>query len=224
MNKRKKALVIGTSLGIAEHLIKENYYVHVISLEGITNSKYLKSYKGDITKWDILKDILENISNLDCIVFAQRYRGEDSNIDYDVMIYAPNLIIDYLDSKNKLNEFCSIIFMNSDASYNITNQNIMYHITRAGIVQMTKFYAQFLANTHTKIRVNSISPCKINKGYINNYFINKVPLRRMCEKQDIYDTIDYLNKCKFITGQNIILDGGSSLSLRLYDKGDWKKI
>ncbi len=222
--ERKNALVIGTSLEIGECLIKKNYFSFVISKGEWDNSRYLKHYSCDITNLEKTKEILNEIKSLDCIVFAQRYRGEDSRKEYELMVEIPCIIIDYLISTEKLNKNCSIIFMGSDASYTITKQNINYHLSRAGIIQMVKYYANKLANTSAKIRVNCISPCKINKGYINSDFINKIPLKRMCEKKDIYKTINFLNQCGFITGQNIILDGGSSLSLRLYDKGEWKKI
>ena len=58
------------------------------------------------------------------------------------------------------------------------------------------------------------------QNYFNNQkknFINElvklIPMKRMANKSDIKNTIDFLidEKQKFITGQNIIIDGGRTI-------------
>ena len=66
--------------------------------------------------------------------------------------------------------------------------------------------------------VNCISPGgfknkkKQNIKFIKNY-ISKVPLGRMGELFDIYFTLKFLisKNNKYMTGQNLILDGGMSI-------------
>ena len=68
------------------------------------------------------------------------------------------------------------------------------------------------------IRVNCISPGGVlNKKTQTNKFIkkysNRVPLKRMAKVEDILTSILYLasKESKYVTGQNIIVDGGLSL-------------
>jgi len=68
-----------------------------------------------------------------------------------------------------------------------------------------------------KIRVNSISPGGIkrkqNKKFIERYK-NKTSLKRMCTEDDISNAVIFLSSymSRYITGQNIIVDGGYSIS------------
>ena len=67
-----------------------------------------------------------------------------------------------------------------------------------------------------KVRVNSISPGGINRrqsSLFKKKYISKVPLRRMCKEDDIIGTVLFLssNLSNYITGQNIIIDGGYSI-------------
>ena len=88
-----------------------------------------------------------------------------------------------------------------------------YAASKGGLQQLTKWLAAHLA---PKIRVNMISTIGIKNNqpvkFIKRYE-KKIPLRRMCKKEDIIGTINFLasNKSKMITGQNIIIDGGYSL-------------
>ena len=83
---------------------------------------------------------------------------------------------------------------------------------KAGIIQYTKMLANILA---PKIRVNAISPGGIfrnqPKQFIKKYLI-KTPLKRMGKEDDIVNAIIFLscNLSSYITGQNLIVDGGYS--------------
>ena len=88
-----------------------------------------------------------------------------------------------------------------------------YGISKSGIIYMTKWLATTMAPS---VRVNSVSPGGIlrkqPKKFINKY-INKVPLKRMCNEQDVVNAILFLSSdlSNYITGQNIVVDGGFSL-------------
>jgi len=92
----------------------------------------------------------------------------------------------------------------------------IYGATKASVIQITKYFAVLLANYG--IRVNCISPGGVlNKKTQTNKFIkkysNRVPLKRMAKVEDILTSILYLasKESKYVTGQNIIVDGGLSL-------------
>ena len=88
-----------------------------------------------------------------------------------------------------------------------------YAASKGGLQLLTKWLAVHLS---PKIRVNMISTIGIKNNqplkFIKRYE-KKIPLRRMCKKEDIIGTINFLasNNSKMITGQNIIIDGGYSL-------------
>lgn len=88
-----------------------------------------------------------------------------------------------------------------------------YGISKSGIIYMTKWLATTMAPS---VRVNSVSPGGIlrkqPKKFISKY-VNKVPLKRMCHENDVVNTILFLSSdlSSYITGQNIVVDGGFSL-------------
>ena len=100
--------------------------------------------------------------------------------------------------------------------YKNTNMNpsLAYGISKAGLIQFTKLTAAKLA---PNIRVNSISPGGIfrkqNKSFIKRY-LNKTLLKRMGKEDDVSNVVIFLSSSlsNYITGQNIILDGGYSIS------------
>ena len=91
----------------------------------------------------------------------------------------------------------------------------IYGASKAGLIQLTKYYATFLAKRN--ILVNCISPGGVeNKKKQNTKFIKKylhnVPLGRMTSLSDIFSVLNFLiaDENRYLTGQNLILDGGMS--------------
>ena len=88
-----------------------------------------------------------------------------------------------------------------------------YSASKAGVNNLTRWLASNLA---PKIRVNSISPGGIlrkqSKKFISNYN-NKTPLKRMAKESDIIGAVIFLSSdlSEYITGQDIIVDGGFSI-------------
>ncbi len=88
-----------------------------------------------------------------------------------------------------------------------------YGVSKAGLNYMTKWMAKTFG---PKIRVNSISPGGIirnqPKKFIKQY-VEKVPLGRMANEKDVINSVIFLasDMSNYITGQNIVVDGGISL-------------
>lgn len=88
-----------------------------------------------------------------------------------------------------------------------------YSVSKSALNYLTKWLASNLA---PKIRVNSISLGGI-KRYQSSKFIKKYSkttlMRRMCLEKDVIGTIIFLstNMSSYITGENIMLDGGKSI-------------
>lgn len=89
-----------------------------------------------------------------------------------------------------------------------------YSAIKGGLISLTRYMASYLGPK--QIRVNSISPGGIfdfqDKEFVKKYE-NKVPLRRMGTNEDISPSVVFLlsDESKYITGQNLIIDGGISI-------------
>lgn len=91
---------------------------------------------------------------------------------------------------------------------------LTYSVSKSGIIQYTKYAAVSLAKYG--IRVNCISPgpfpnqeVQKNIKFISN-LKGKIPLNKIGRPKDIGELAVFLasDSSKFITGQNIIIDGG----------------
>ncbi len=96
------------------------------------------------------------------------------------------------------------------------NSSEIYGATKAGIVQLAKYYA---ANTVNKNhRFNAISPGGIlNRKLQNNAFISKYsercPMGRLAFTEEIANPIIFLlsDASSYINGHNLVVDGGMSI-------------
>jgi len=92
---------------------------------------------------------------------------------------------------------------------------VEYSLIKSGIINLTKYLASYLGKYN--IRVNSISPGGIftnqPKIFVEKYTNRVVLGKRMANADDLAGTLVYLlsDASKYITGQNIIVDGGWSL-------------
>ncbi len=96
-------------------------------------------------------------------------------------------------------------------SKNIFFKNPAYPTSKGAVISFTKYLAAYWGNKG--IRVNSISPGGIEnnqqKIFIKNYS-SKTLLGRMAKVEDLFGTIKLLssNESSYITGSNIVVDGG----------------
>jgi NAD(P)-dependent dehydrogenase (short-subunit alcohol dehydrogenase family) len=86
-----------------------------------------------------------------------------------------------------------------------------YAAIKGGIINVTRYLASFYGKYN--IRINCVSPGGVfdnqNPQFVKNYE-NKVPLKRMANPDDISPMVGFLlsDDTKYITGQNIMVDGG----------------
>jgi NAD(P)-dependent dehydrogenase (short-subunit alcohol dehydrogenase family) len=86
-----------------------------------------------------------------------------------------------------------------------------YSAIKGGLINFTRYLASYLGKH--KIRVNAVSPGGIfdnqNEIFVSQYE-RKTPLRRMGTPEDISPVVSFLlsDDARYITGQNIIVDGG----------------
>jgi NAD(P)-dependent dehydrogenase (short-subunit alcohol dehydrogenase family) len=86
-----------------------------------------------------------------------------------------------------------------------------YSAIKGALINLTRYVASYFGPQ--QVRVNSVSPGGIfdnqNEVFIENY-CKKVPMRRLGTPEDISPAIAFLlsDDSKYITGQNLIVDGG----------------
>lgn len=91
---------------------------------------------------------------------------------------------------------------------------VAYSAIKGGLLNLTRYIASYFGPQ--QIRANNVSPGGIfnsqNINFVKNYE-KKVPMGRMGSPNDIAPSIVFLlsDDSKYITGQNIIIDGGLSI-------------
>lgn len=86
-----------------------------------------------------------------------------------------------------------------------------YSAIKGGIINFSRYLASYFGKEN--IRVNCVSPGGIfdnqHPVFVKNYE-HKVPLKRMGRPDDIAPAVSFLlsDEAKYITGQNLIIDGG----------------
>ena len=103
------------------------------------------------------------------------------------------------------------IYKNSLSNGNFMGTPAVYSFTKSGVIGLTKYLATYWADN--KIRVNTITPGGIedeqNETFKKQYS-NRIPLGRMALREEIVGALIYLasDASSYVTGQNIIVDGG----------------
>ena len=120
----------------------------------------------------------------------------------------------------------SIVVMGSIAGMEELGAPIPYSCSKASLLAYTKSLSSRLAKQN--IRVNMVSPGNIifpggnwdvkqksNSDEVKNMLIEKVPLQMFGKPDDIGSVVAFLlsPKARFITGANIVVDGGQTIGL-----------
>jgi NAD(P)-dependent dehydrogenase (short-subunit alcohol dehydrogenase family) len=93
------------------------------------------------------------------------------------------------------------------------NTPAVYSASKAGVIGLTKYLATYWA--HHGIRVNTLTPGGVESGQNEIFLANysaRVPLQRMSKPEEMVGALLYLasDASSYVTGQNIIVDGGLS--------------
>jgi NAD(P)-dependent dehydrogenase (short-subunit alcohol dehydrogenase family) len=226
-------LIVGGTRGIgrvlADLLIQEK---HSVSIIGRTPPEKLQSgisfYRADLLKPRIVKNTLTAIvaeqGGFNHLVFLQRLKDKAADWDNELTISlsATKQIIEFALEHFSANGDKSIVLTSSIAAQRIAEeQAIGYHIAKAGLVQMARYFA--VTAGRRGIRVNVVSPGTIVKPE-NEVFYRRdrrlqklfkaiVPLGRMGTAVEVAQVIAFFcsPKASFVTGQHIMVDGGVNL-------------
>jgi NAD(P)-dependent dehydrogenase (short-subunit alcohol dehydrogenase family) len=228
-------LVVGGSRGIgravARRLAADDQAVSVIARReaAVDSDHRITSWPADVADVSALRATLDRIvaaqGPLSGAVLLQRYRGggDDWAGELATSVTATRELIewagDHLEDRG-----CgkAIVVVSSIASRFIASeQPVSYHVAKAAMSQMVRYYAVSLGRKG--IRINAICPGTIvkeeSKAFyaehpeIEALFRDIVPLGRMGTSDDVAELAAFLvsGRAGFLTGQNIVLDGGVSL-------------
>ena len=93
------------------------------------------------------------------------------------------------------------------------NTPAVYSASKAAVIGLTKHLATYWADKN--IRVNCLIPGGVESGQNDSFkekYSNRVPLGRMAQAEEMVGALLYLasDASSYVTGQNIIIDGGLS--------------
>ncbi|WP_276380613.1 SDR family NAD(P)-dependent oxidoreductase [Flavobacterium sp. H4147] len=187
---------------------------------------------ADLSQMDDIKAIVETIENIDGIVhsagivslapvkfYSEQLMNEMRSINFDSITYLVNLIF----KKKKINKGSSIVLVSSVAGLFGMKGNGIYAASKGALIAISKVWANEFAVSKT--RVNCVSPgmvkTEITSKSIENLSLEviqedekKYPLGYGTPEQVAYPIVFLLSDASsWITGQNLVLDGGRTSTI-----------
>ena len=153
-----------------------------------------------------------------------RKKATDISEEEHRQVLETNLIAPFLLAKELYPQLVKskngkIINVSSAAATQDVGTGAPYAMAKAGLLQQTRSLAVEWARDN--IRVNAVSPWytrtpltdSVLQGERKELILRRTPLKRIAEPEEIASVIAFLamDNSSFITGQNIVVDGGMSV-------------
>jgi len=220
---KKVAVITGTTSGIgkaiAEYYRSNYYYVVGINRRDVEvgyplNRNFVFDLRGFVDRQNAIGEIRKEFELIDVLVNNAGVMFLD---DFDSLIetiavdlHAPIHICDKL--LGSIREGGHIINIASVSGIVGDTDAPVYSACKAGIINFTRSLAKLAA---PYVRVNCISPgffkTNLVPGDTPQELINKIPLNLEAFPEEIIPVVDMLEKAKYMTGANVVIDGGVSL-------------
>lgn len=171
----------------------------------------------------LVAEINATVPHINHLIFFQRFRGDDPwEGELQVSLTATKTLIESLVDRFEKAQNNAITLISSMADrYIASEQDLGYHVAKAGMSQMVRFYAVKLGPLN--IRVNGVCSGAVIKEesaafydsspQLKSLYSSITPLGRMGTADDIANVVKFLGspQSSFITGQCLVVDGGISL-------------
>lgn len=231
MFKDKIIVITGGAQGIGKALSKEfaRLGANVCTMDLLANGYF----QGDLADVQELKQfadkVIEEFGGVDLLVnnAPPLFKGlqdcsyEEFNLALTVGVTAPFMLTKFF--KDYFKPGASIINISSTRDRMSQAQSESYSAAKGGISALTRSLAVTLAG---KVRVNSISPGWIdtsdNVTTPNDHLQHLV--QRIGKVEDVVEAVKFLAspKAGFITGEDLVLDGGMTKLMIYHDDEGWK--
>lgn len=229
-SKKKHLIIFGGSspigLDLINNALKKNFIVTSIGRKKITiNSKNFFFKKVDLSLNNLnFKKIFKQLNRIKIthIVFLQRSRSKKESLDNEVKISVKPIIkiINEFYKENQKNKMKKSILITSSpvVGKSTTEQEIGYHLGKAMIDQIVRYYSVYLGKINCNI--NALSPDLILKKRtyyffkknkkLSKFIENVTPLKRMATTDEIAKIIlNFISdELHYFNGQIFRLDGG----------------
>jgi NAD(P)-dependent dehydrogenase (short-subunit alcohol dehydrogenase family) len=169
--------------------------------------------------WRGKVDALVNAAGM----LIRKPEGEISDVEWDLTlalnVRAPFLLLEDLGRRMYEAGAGSVVNVASIAGERVTGAPAPYQLSKAALIQLTRFYAARLA---PRVRVNAVGP-----GYVRTHLSedwladpaneewveSRTPLGRIATPDDIAGPVAFLlsEDASYVTGQHLLVDGGWSV-------------
>ena len=202
-------------------LIKGNHkenFIKNIKID-FSNKKETNEFIGTIKSFKKI-DILINNAGINKIDNIDKISELDWDLIQEINLKTPFLMIKNISPIMKKNKYGKIINISSIFSEISKSKRAAYSASKSGLNGLTRASAIQLAKNN--ILVNAVSPgfvkTSLTKKILSKQEIVKLekslPIGRFANTKDIASLVLYLSSKKntYITGQNIIIDGGYTIT------------
>ena len=240
MQMKKHIVVTGHASGIGLY-IAQKFHEEGFNVTGIDKNnvkeldKSITQIKCDLSCWEETESVFKNIKYADYAINCAGVAGVRKSVDEisseEILeswktIFLPALHACKAEIKNmQRSDNISRIINIASATASVGGKNMVaYSSAKAAIVNMTKVCAVECA---PHILVNSISPATIDTPMIRKKYDGNLPdysqayLTGGCGTvHDVWTAVKFIVENNFMTGSDLIIDGGysASFSLKLAQK------
>lgn len=233
---KQRALVTGANRGIgaaiAEKLSEDGFIVFGTSTNGsgttkgvaewlladFTSQKGINNFLSSLERLESF-DVLINNAGINIIKSQDEVSTEDYNRIENINLKAPYHIAKSLTTKMAEKGYGRIVHIASIWSVVSKPHRSLYSTMKTGLIGLTRATAAEWATKN--VLINSVSPgfveTALTKASLNEEqqknIVEQIPMQRFAKPSEIADVVAFLcsSKNTYLTGQNIIIDGGFTI-------------
>lgn len=206
---------------VEEHFKVKGFLIYGLMAD-VTSIDHRQRVKKWITqKWGRL-DLLVNNAGINIRKSSNEYTSEEFRRVLETDLIAPFELSTELFPLLRKSLNASIVNLASVAGLVDAQTGAPYGMSKSGLIQLSRNLACEWA-THN-IRVNTVSPwftqTPATESILSNpekagHILSRTPIKRIAKDEEVAAAVSFLSmeKASYITGQNIVVDGGATSSI-----------